>query len=137
VTATGEVVLSPAGALRRHAMLVELAGRVVRRRRRRQVARAALAGAVVVALLYGVVPWPAPRPDDAAPVANARIVGNDPQILARCTVVAAVPKDVFVGDGELRELLRSAGQDVGIARSGGRVLVPGFVADDWQERPAQ
>lgn len=136
MTTPGEIVLSPAGAQRRHAMQVELAGRVVRRRQRRQAVRAAFAGAVVLAVLYTVLPapWsPARKPTTDAPL----IVGNDPQILARCTVAATVPKDVFIGDVELRELLRSAGQDVGIARSGDRVLVPGLVADDWQERPAQ
>lgn len=120
-------------AQRRAALRSELVrGVVVRRRRRLAVKVLALAG--IVALL---VPWPVGPGRPASPL-RPPIAPRDPyavvivrdsdDVVARLRI-AVEPRAVALDDDGLLAALRGMGRTVGLARVGGRLVVPGLVLD--------
>jgi hypothetical protein len=123
-----------AGAVRcRDERLPALLAAVRRRRSVRRRARVALAAACVVACVVAFLSLPPAARQQrpalaraegavAAATAVARIVRDDPTVLARCAVPAVEREDWYLDDQGLQQLLQQAGCESGLIRAGGRLL---------------
>jgi hypothetical protein len=132
-----QAALSQTGRQRRAAMRRSLEQAVVVRRRRRAVVRSASAA---LALMLAAVLWwrsgergalPSPgRPSPELCHIDLRVVGDDPQIVARCRVrPESVPPQTYISDDELLALLAAIGRPAGLIRTRDRLIVTGDVVD--------
>jgi len=137
------ISLSPRGEQRRDQMRTLLVGAVRQRRRRRLHRRLAVA-----ALLLGGATWlcwpatpgmPTRSTTNVAsakpPAPEVQLLGNDPTVLARCTVAARPTSVQFLDDDTLVVQLRHAGRHAALARSADRFVLSGDAADDWTAEP--
>ncbi len=135
--------LSPRAIARRDALLPALLAEVRARARRRRVRRAAVA---VLLVAVAVLAWPlasasphVATPREPAPVASrptVQIVGDDPTILARCSVPTRERAQWWIRDDELQRLLASDGRTAGLVRVDGRVLVSADAVDPFPSADA-
>ena len=96
-------------------------------------ARSQGAGATMVVALAAILPLQlrAPAPVTPAPVtpspraSTIDVVRTSPEALDRLAIAPAASSIEKIDDGELLEILRAAGQDAGLIRTQGRVVVLG------------
>lgn len=136
------MALSDSGRRRRTVIGEHFAAAVVQRAARQRTRRRALAAAAALVAVAGAwwtwstrpgaVGGPPPGRDALAVV----VVHDDPAVLQRLSVTAAVDPSIYVDDRGLQELLQQNGRGDGVVRAGERLVLPGLVVDDWRAAEA-